>query len=342
MRDVFFSHAPLRATIDLPGDVDSSAQRVREALHAKHFRVLDGTAKLGSDVYGDRFRWGPFGTVVAHLSIIIIMLGFVVSATTGFKDTNFVAPVGVDVPVGHGTGLTAKALSFTDTYYETGEPKDYVSDLVISKDGQQVARQEVRVNTPLIHNGVWFHQSFFGVGADVTVTEQGKTIFREMVPLKWQSNDGQQSIGQFQIPDKGISVYVIQAASGVVLADLPAGTVQLEVHKDGVQDPLGFPVVDQGASADIEGLTYTFERNRQYTGLTVKQDKGSWLVWLGSALLILGSYLVFFMPHRRIWARVVRNEDGTSRVKLGAAIKRDPAFEPVFKDIVSSIKTSDG
>ena len=36
------------------------------------------TAKLGPDVYADRFRWGPFGTVVAHLSIIIIMLGFVI------------------------------------------------------------------------------------------------------------------------------------------------------------------------------------------------------------------------------------------------------------------------
>jgi cytochrome c biogenesis protein len=163
-----------------------------------------------------------------------------------------------------------------------------------------------------------------------------------MVPLKWQSDDGQQSIGQFTIASKGLSVYVIQAASGQVLADLPAGTVQLEVHKDGVEKPLGFPVVNQGASADVAGLTYTFERNRQYTGLTVKQDRGSWLVWVGSALLILGSYLVFFMPHRRIWARVRSNDDGTSRVMVGAPLKRDPAFEPVFKDIVSSIKTSDG
>jgi cytochrome c biogenesis protein len=339
MRDAFFSHAPLRATIDLPNDVESSAQIVRDAFHGKHFRVLDGTAKVGEDVYADRFRWGPFGTVVAHLSIIIVMLGFVISATTGFKNTDFIAPVGVEVPVGHGTGLTAKALSFNDTYYETGEPKDYVSDLVLMKDGQQVARQEVRVNTPLIYEGVWFHQAFFGVGVDVTVKDKGQEIFRQMVPLKWQSDDGQQSIGQFEIPAKGVSVYVIQAASGQVLADLPAGTVQLEVHKDGVENPVGFPIVNQGASADVDGLTYTFERNRQYTGLTVKQDKGSWVVWLGSALLILGSYLVFFMPHRRIWARVRSNEDGTSRVMLGAALKRDPAFEPVFKSIVSSIKT---
>lgn len=341
MREVFFTHAPLRATIDLPEDVASSAQRVREALHAKHFRVLDGTAKVGVDVYADRFRWGPFGTVVAHLSLIIVMLGFVVSATTGFRDENFIAPVGVEVPVGHGTDLVVKALSFTDTYYDSGAPKDYVSDLVLTKDGQQVARQETRVNSPLIYDGVWFHQSFFGVGAEITVTEKGTKVFGEMVPLKWQSDDGQQSIGEFRIPSKGISVFVIEAASGVVLPELPAGSAQLEVHKDGVEQPLGFPVVDQGKSVDIEGLTYTFERNRQYTGLTVKKDQGSWIVWVGSALLILGSYLVFFLPHRRIWARVRSNGDGTSRVQIGAPLKRDPAFEPVFKDIVSSIKSSD-
>jgi cytochrome c biogenesis protein len=341
MSEVFFTHAPLRATIDLSGDVDSSVERVRQALRHKHFRVLDGTAKVGTDVYGDRFRWGPFGTVVAHLSFIVIMLGFVVSATTGFRVENFVAPVGVDVPVGHGTGLTVKALSFTDTYYENGSPKDYMSDLVLTKDGRQVARQETRVNSPLIYNGVWFHQSSFGIGADVTVAQNGAKVFSEMVPLKWQSNDGQQSIGQFTIPSKGITVFVIEAASGQVLADLPAGTAQFEIHKDGVENPIGIPILSQGKSVTIEGLTYTYGRNRQYTGLTVKQDSGSWVVWVGSALLILGSYFVFFLPHRRIWVRVRANGDGTSRVQLGAPLKRDPAFEPVFKDIVSSIKSSD-
>lgn len=341
MSEVFFTHAPQRATIDLTGDVESAADRVREVLRAKRFRVIDGTAKVGLDVYGDRFRWGPFGTVVAHLSLIVIMLGFVVSATTGFRVENFVAPVGIEMPVGHGTGLTVKALSFTDTYYPNGSPKDYMSDLVLTKSGQQVARHDTRVNSPLIYNGVWFHQASFGIGADVTVTDQGTNVFHEMVPLKWQSNDGQQSIGQFTIPSKGITVFVIEAASGQVLADLPAGTAQFEVHKDGVENPLGIPIVSQGKSATVDGLTYTYERNRQYTGLTIKQDSGSWLVWVGSALLVLGSYLVFFLPHRRIWVRVRANGDGTSRVQLGAPLKRDPAFEPVFKDIVSTISSSD-
>jgi cytochrome c biogenesis protein len=337
MTDAFFERAPLHATFDLPGDVDSAVARVKKGLRHEHFRVLDGVASKGADVYADRFRWGPFGTVVAHLSFIVILAGFVVSANMGFKDSSVIAPVGVPVEVGHGTGLTVTAMSFQDSYYDDGTPKDYVSDLVVTKGGAQVARQETRVNSPLVYDGVWFHQAFFGVGADISATSGGKSVFTQTVPLQWNSSDGQQSIGQFNIPSAGITVYVIEAASGQVLADLPAGSAALEVHTTGVTDPT-VQVVSQGKSVTIGDVTYTFARNRQYTGLAVTRDPGSPLVWIGSALLILGSYLVFFLPHRRVWIRVRPGADGTSRVQLGSALKRDPAFEPRFDALVSRLQ----
>lgn len=340
MNDAFFAAAPLKAEFVLPVGVDAAVERVKAGFAQEHFRVLDGSKKSkGADVYADKFRWGPFGTVVAHLSFLIILAGFVVSGTSGFKDNQVIAPIGVPVAVGHDTGLTVTAMSFQDSYYDNGSPKDYVSDLVVTKGGVQVARQETRVNTPLIVDGVWFHQSFFGVGADVTATKDGQTIFTDTVPLQWTSNDGQQSIGQFAIQSAGVSVYVIQAASGAKLADLPAGSVALEVHKTGVTDPQ-VQVVSQGKSATIDGITYTFDRNRQYTGLAITRDPGSWIVWLGSILLILGSYLTFFLPHRRVWVRVRPTAKGSS-IQVGSPIKRDPAFEPRFNDIVARIQSTE-
>ena len=219
-------------------------------------------------MYADRFRWGPFGTVVAHLSLILVMLGFVVSATTGFKDKAFIAPVGVPVSVGHGTGLVVEAKSFTDAYYDNGAPKDYVSDLALTKDGQQVARHETRVNSPLIYDGVWFHQSSFGNGADVTVTEGGKAVYSGLVPLQWQSDDGQQSIGQLTIPSRGITVFVVEAASGPG----PRRPARRLGPARGAQDRRQRPPRRTGREPGrvrrvVDGLTYTYERNRQYTGL---------------------------------------------------------------------------
>ncbi len=340
MREAFFTHAPLRAAFDLPMDAEAAAQRVRAGLKKAHFRGVDAEGDGGPDVYGDKFRWAPFGTVIAHLSFIIILLGFVVSASMGFRDDQFVAPVGVQVEVGHDTGMAVIAHSFHDDYYENGTPKDYVSDLEVFVDGQSVGRQEVRVNEPLIIGDVWFHQSFFGVGTDILVTEGGNEVFKETVAMAWRSNDGTRTIGQFTIPAKGLSVYVVQAASGKVLPELPAGSIALEVSKTGSTTPT-VQVLTQGESAEIEGMTWAFERNRQYTGVTIKRDPGSNIVWLGSALLVLGSCLVFFLPHRRVWARVRPNADGTSRVMLAAPNKRDPGMEPVFAELLHHVQGDD-
>lgn len=339
--DAFFHRAPLKTELELPLGVEDATARVTKALKGGHFRVLtreasgqDGARAV--DVYGDRFRWGPFGTSLAHLSFVIILAGFVVSGLFGFKDQSFIAPVGQTVPVGHDTALQVTANSFHDAYYDDGRPKDYVSNLTVLDQGQPVATADVRVNTPLRYQGIWFHQAFFGVGSDVKVVKDGKTIAAKMVPLEYSSDDGNASIGKLALPD-GTMVYVAQAASGKQVSDLPPGTAGFEVHPAGGKDS-DYKTVAQGKSVEILGATYTFERNRQYAGLTISKDPGSPLVWIGSTFLILGSMLVFFFPHRRVWARVRENADGTSHVVMGGVLRRDPGFEHVFTDLVHRLQ----
>lgn len=341
MSDAFFSHAPLTERFVLPVGVEDAAAAVRAGLRGQHFRVVAADGQDGPDLYGDKFRWAPFGTVIAHLSFVLILAGFVVSATMGFKVTSFVAPIGVPVEVGHGTGLTVTALSFNDAYYEDGTPRDYVSDVVLTRDGQQVAQQDVRVNDPLKFEGVWFHQAAFGIGVDLSATRGDTPLFSELVPLDYSANGGTTRAGVLNAPAEGLdSVWVIQAESGQTLPDLPPGTVALEVHRTGVADP-EVQVVEQGGSVQIADVTFTFERNRQYTVLSINRDPGAWLVWTGSVALILGSMLVFFLPHRRIWARLRPTGEGTTAIEVAAPLKRDPAFEPAFAELVRSIRSAD-
>ena len=336
MNDAFYERAGLRAEVTVPGGVEDAASAVRAAFRAERFRVLDAPTARGADLYADKFRWGPLGTVLAHLSFVVILAGFVVSATMGFKDPDVVAPVGVPVEVGHDTGLTVTAQSFNASYYPDGTPQDYVSDLVVTRGGVQVARQETRVNRPLIYDGVWFHQSFFGIGADLTATQGGKPLIQQTVPLDRTSDDGTRVYGWAEAPSAGLTVFVSQAASGQQVADLPAGSVGLEVHRDGVTTA-STVVLSPGKPATLDGVEYRFDRTREYTGLSVNRDPGSPLVWVGSILLILGSYLVFFLPHRRVWVRVRPGGRGTSTVALASSNKRDPAFEPRFDALVARL-----
>jgi len=338
MGEVFFTHAPLRTSIFTAAEPSTAIDDVRNVLRSHHFRTIDDPDDNGINLYADRFRWGPFGTVMAHLSFVVILLGFFLSATTGFKDTNFIAPVGSTVQVGHGTGLSVKAMSFNDAYYEDGSPKDYVSDLILYKNGAQVDRQMVRVNQPMSRDGVSFYQSFFGQAASMQVKDAaGKTIYSDAVALGFQSDDGSHSIGQFDMKPQGLTVYVIAAASGKPDPNIKAGQIQLEIHQNGKDEPLATQVVDQGKPTTIAGVSYTFQRTVPYTGLTVAQDRGANFVWVGSILLVLGLFLVFFFPHRRIWVRV-RKTSGGSEILCASTMKRDIAFKPQFNQLVTDIQ----
>jgi cytochrome c biogenesis protein len=340
--DAFYAHAALRAGLVVPAAPADVAARVQDVLRSKRFRAVtsedDGTVTL----YADQHRWAPFGTVVTHLSFVLILLGFVLTATTGFKDNQVTVPVGEKVAVGHGTGLTVEATSFSDTYYANGSPKDYASDLVLYKGGQQVTSRTVRVNHPMRYAGVSFYQSFFGIAAAMRATDaKGGALFTGSVPMLWQSQDGRHSIGRFAVPAKGLTVYVVSAASGRPDPSIPAGSVQLEIYGASSQDtPEATQVVSQGKPATVGGVTYTFQRTRQFTGLIVSRDPGTTFVWLGCALMVLGIFLVLTFPHRRLWVRVRGTAEGTEIRCAGArgeSAHRDSAYEARFQELVDDI-----
>jgi cytochrome c biogenesis protein len=338
MGETFFTHAPLRASVVVPAEPDETMDYVREVLKSHRFRTINDPDENGLNLYADRFRWGPFGTVVAHLSFVIILVGFFLSATTGFKNTGLIVPVGSTVQVGNGTGLSVKAMAFNDAYYPDGSPSDYASDLILYKNGAQVDRKTIRVNHPMKAGGVSFYQSFFGEAAAVKVTDgAGKTLYDDAAALQWQSDDGTHSIGKFDIKGKGLTVYVIDVASGKTDPNIRAGQLQLEVDQAGKKEPIATQVVDQGKPTTIAGLTYTFERTRQFTGLIVAHDPGAPFVWMGSTLLVLGLFMVFFFPHRRVWVRIRKTSRG-SEVLCASTMKRDVAFKPQFLQLVTDIQ----
>jgi len=338
MGETFFTHAPLRASLLVPAGPETAAEGVRTVLRSHHFRTVTDPGDGEVNLYADRFRWGPFGTVMAHLSFVVILLGFFLSATTGFRNTQFTAPVGQRVQVGEGTGLSVKAMSFTEAYYPDGKPKDYASDLVLYKDGVQVDRKMVRVNHPMSRDGVSFYQSFFGVAASMKVTDAaGKTLYNESAPLSFESKDGEHSIGQLVLKARGLTVSVVAPASGKVDPNIKAGQVQLQIQPTGKNTPTATEVVSQGKPTTIDGLTYTFERTRQFTGLIVARDPGANFVWVGSTILVIGLFLVFFFPHRRIWVRIRTTSHG-SEILCASTMKRDVAFKPQFNQLVTDIQ----
>jgi cytochrome c biogenesis protein len=333
----FYQHAALQAVMDVPAQPGPAGEALQRELRANRYRTVIQASADGLDLYADRFRWGPFGTVFAHLSIVLILAGAMLGAG-GFRDEQFVAPVGSTVDVGYGTGLALQATSFTDSYYESGAPADYAANLVLYKDGQPVVEQTVRVNQPLRYGDVSFYQSFFGPAADLRIADAGgQTVFERGVALRWTTSDQSKSVGQVELPDQQLTVYVVGVASGKVDPTIKPGQVQLEVYAAGSNTPLGIEVVSPGQPVAIGSHTFTFLRERQFTGLIVARDPGVPFVWAGALLLCLGVALVFFFPNRRIWARI-RPADGGSRIEAGAVTRHDVMFESAFGRLMDDVQ----
>lgn len=289
----------------------------------RRYRIVTVSGPDTIDVYAVRHRFSPLATVVAHAGLVLLLAAAALTSQLGFRDPEVAVVIGERHMVGHDTGMVVEAVGFTDSYTETGVALDYASELVLLEDGMPVARQTVRVNEPLRHGGLSVYQSFYGIAAVVRVADPtGTTVFEGGVPLKWAADDGIHTVGLLDLPEQRAQFAVLGTVSGKRDPMLRAGQVQVVVHRDGVETARR--VVSSGTPATIDGLTVTFLREKQFTGLTVARDPGSVWVWLGALLVLAGMSVTFYLRQGRLWARVQPLPSG-SRVLLGASGRTAPS-----------------
>ena len=333
----FFKKARYRGAVVTSHDADDAFLATRRVLKKNRFRVISDPRDPGRALYADRNSWSGIGTVIAHLSFIVILLAFLISAKMGIEE-DLAVPVGGDVEIGHGVEGTIHAVSFQDVYTDEGRPADYVSVLQIRSGDQVIQEQEVRVNSPLSYGGFRFHQSTFGMAADVLVASpEGEELFAEAVPLKWNSNDGANALGRFEIPGTDLEVIVVLPASGRSDSTVPVGSAVFELYQGDEGTPVDIAPAVQGEPTQVGGYTLTFERERQYTGIRMRHDPGTPWMWFGSTLLVVGMCITFLFPYRRLWSRVDEAEDGGSEVLFGAVSRLDYSYQRMFERLVAEV-----
>ncbi len=338
--EAFFTHAPQHEFISVKGTPEEIQQRVTSVMKKHHYRVVtedDGVTHL----YADKFRWGPFGTVIGHLSLVVILAGAIVGSMFGFRDNGFVVAEGSTVPVATDDGISVELIQFQDAYYtDTGAPADYASDVVVYQDGAEVARHTVRVNEPLRYGGLSFYQSFYGPAAAMSVADaEGTEVFADGVPLAWSDGDSGRRVGTFVIPGANLTVWVIGTA-GTGDTVVAPGQMRVEVYNGSDGSPVAGETIDQGDTVEVAGYGFTFQREMQFTGLSVARDPGTPLIWLGSGLMIAGFVLVLMFPHRRVWGRLVTRPGGRGTLSLAGAGRRDVGSNTEFTDLVTEIRAA--
>jgi cytochrome c biogenesis protein len=293
---------------------------VRGALARARFRVrVEHDAARGTAyVYGDRHQYVKLATLLSHMGLIGFLVAGAVTSVFGFED-GFLLPVGQATPIDRiGTPdlVTIKNLAFEAPRDSSGRFTDFSTDLAVYQGGREIARKTIRVNDPLEAAGYTIHQNFFGPSADLTIRDAGGALlWSGPIPLD-QVNAGR-PYGRFAIPgrDEGMELLLDKATDGspmlVVLGYTPTGAT----------NPDGTPEVRStfvgGLSSGLaytsgDGLRVTLARIGAYSGVIVKRDPGALIIWLSFLLLIVGLSITFYLPRRRVWARI--GEDGEVRL----------------------------
>ena len=321
----FLNSAELQLRSTQPAHRDAIVNDLRTALEASHYRVLTTERNGDTHVYADRYRYGKLGTFPFHLALILVLVGGIVGSRYGFREKSFIVAEGASQDVGHNTGLSVQLVDFQDTYTELGQAHEYRSDLVISRDGDVVKRGSITVNHPISYRSTVIYQSSFGPAMQLRVTDAaGAPIYEGSVPLVvdlFAKGNSDAPAGKLDLLSQNRTLFVIGPDSDPANApeldklNLQSGQMYLEIHDLENPGSAGTALtLEQGVPATVSGLTYTFLRESQWSGMQISHNPGIPIFWAAALMLIGGLAVVFYFPHRRIRGIVTGGEQATALI----------------------------
>ncbi|HYH93593.1 MAG TPA: cytochrome c biogenesis protein ResB [Candidatus Saccharimonadales bacterium] len=287
------------------------ATDLESVIKRRGFRIRSETTEDGTHhVLGDRHQYTKLATLLTHLGLILFLLAAAVTSRFG-EEQGLVVAEGESLtvqPIGTPGLLLVKNLDFQAPGFETGSPTDFTTDLAVYRDGEEIARKTIRVNDPLSIGGYTFHQNGFGPAPHVVIRDQsGAPLWDGAVPLL-DSVDGM-PYASMAVPgrDLGLRLLLFREDGGQALLRVQPYQV-LGLDAEGQPIPRDFDTEDLAigdtAAAQSLGISVQLVEFSDFTLLIAKADPGQGIVWLAFASLIAGITITFYLPRRRIWARI--------------------------------------
>jgi cytochrome c biogenesis protein len=349
---------PLHRQLNLSGDPAASAVKAAEVLAARGYRAERSEKDGVVNLFSQKGLWGRLGVYVTHAAILVIFLGGWIGLQYGKKGyMNIEEGTSNGTVAGRGDigpwklPFALRCDDFEVTYYEgTGRPKAYTSKLTVIENGREVKTKSIVVNDPLVWRGIFFYQSSYG-----ETGKAGKLKIHVAAKNGSKHGDYQAPIqGDVSIPEFGMKLKVLQFApdfameNGQVVnksnqVNNPAAAVQVSLPDGRVMSTWlfqNYPKFTSLSAVDFD-MTLAGYQGVQYTGLQVTYDPGVNVIWLGCFLMMVGIFMAFFMPHRRVWVKIVPkgNKGGTVWV-AGSTNKNRASFEEEFEAVAAAVKES--
>ena len=284
----------------LSAELDTgSLNSLTEILQNRRYKIFQDQEKTDI-LYARKGIIGRIGPIVVHIGIVMILLGGIWGAMTGFLAQEMVASgdtfqvkniidagplAAAQVP----KDWSVRVNRFWIDYTPSGGIDQFYSDMsVLDNQGVEVDHKKIFVNQPLRYHGVTFYQTDWGLSA-VRVQFNNSPVFQ--LPMAPLNTNGKGRIWGTWIPTKpdlseGVSLLAKDLQGMVLIYDATGKLVD---------------TVRSGMSTKVNGVTLKILEVVGSTGLQIKADPGIPIVYSGFALLMLGTMMSYF-SHSQIWA----------------------------------------
>ena len=358
-----------RETVEVKDESRASlAQRIAGASSALGWRAT--VTEKGNNIYvfAERGAWNRLGAYAVHVALLVIFLGFFMTANWGHTGQMPLAP-------GDSASEITQLSFHLDQISQVTVPLPFkvtctdIQQKLIERDGPINAMNTidwltrikitdergeheglVHMNDPLDYRGYRFFQASFvstgnarsiklsltpqtgGQPVEVTIERNGSIMLSDGTKIEYLNFYPDFTLNGNH-PDTASDDYNKPAAQLEVTT--PSGE-RKTVYAFAMELPEGAPV-----GAPFGGYKFklaSFERAAQAHILSVQHDPGRLPFYLGSAFLVLTLCSVFFFSHQRIWARIEQKEHGNFEVVMGGDTNRNKlGFEDKFKRLVEMI-----
>ena len=349
----FLRNAEASALYESTLNRDELAQQIGQVLGGRHYRVLTEERNGEIHLYADRWRYSRLATFPFHLALIMILFGGIVGAAWGFRENELIVPEGSVRELGHGTGIAVRLNDFSEVYREDGSPAIYRSDVTLIRDGSEIGNGSMTVNNPYTHGDIVFYQSGFGQAVQLRIVDdQGNEVLADSLPLgPFQSRlNPDAPAARMDLPQAGVALSVVAPDTNPAnqpeldTLNLKPGEMFFMIRPLGPESPIEQPMpatVKQGESVQLGDLTLTFERERRFSVFQVARNPGIPIFFVAAILLIGGSMVTFYFPHRRLRG-IIAATPGGSTARLAPIARRDWSATRVFDELVNRISGETG
>lgn len=251
-------------------------------------RVLPLHAAIKRDGIKDNSQ--RIGSWVLHLGILLTILFFAIGNFTAFQTTVYNVP-GTVTKVS-GLDLSLQIEDFQVILRDDGSVESYrTTAKILGADDGIRAEGDIEVNHPITVDGYQFTQTSMGYAVDVEVKRAGEVVGTAVLfQGEYVTADSEKFILEMNdlFPEYVMTAEGPRTRSSEMIDPYVLYRVYYEGGLAGTRvHPIEEPI-------SIEEYTYTFTNPRIYTLLTVRKDSFAVATGLSSALLVIGTFIVFY------------------------------------------------